>query len=338
MEMEKGNSGNPVTTIPSAEYFDQPDGHRVLPDLPNSTLSSIGKPAKPILLKENIVLKNKANHPELTPEDSKSILQAALYQTTHAVQDKPQGKPNYWVFVAQNGKPKAAVVKLSESKSHYEIVGWSYLRPETVAQKIKRAEREGGQVLMTKGADSQGAAGLSALSPSIGEDTPDIAGGQAESLPEGPLRNQAAVQRSLRSEPEDYSPLKAVNDKGDPYANVQMSGLADIKIVQMPEMLQLARELMGSLHELKKLPKSRGHFLGTGNGNIRLDPRIFSNPVSAAKTLAHELFHLVDYLPPEEFGIAPPYAGSKTQRNFPKGLRSCDQSPAGKFSALARGD
>lgn len=91
--------------------------------------------------------------------------------------------------------------------------------------------------------------------------------------------------------------LQVLNDKGDPYAPVKLEGLADIKIVQMPELVQLAADLMGALPELRKLPRARGHFVPVAGGRIVLDSRIFSNPVSAAKTMGHEFFHLVDYLP-----------------------------------------
>jgi hypothetical protein len=91
--------------------------------------------------------------------------------------------------------------------------------------------------------------------------------------------------------------LKVMSDKGDPYTDVVLAGLPDIKIIQMPELVGLARELMGSLPEIKRMGKARGVFLGIGNGRIKLDPRIFTNPQSAAKTLAHEIGHLVDYLP-----------------------------------------
>jgi len=107
----------------------------------------------------------------------------------------------------------------------------------------------------------------------------------------------ATDRQSLREEPEGYSPVQAVDDKGNPYASVPLKGLNDIKIVQMPELVQLARELMGQLPELKRMSKARGQFAALGNGRIRLDPRIFSDPVSAAKTLGHEIGHLVGWLP-----------------------------------------
>jgi hypothetical protein len=103
------------------------------------------------------------------------------------------------------------------------------------------------------------------------------------------------------AEPERIAPdraLQAFDEKGNPYnLAVPLRGLNDIRIVQMPELVQLVRDLIGEIPELKRLPKALGHFVPMGRGKIRLDPRIFSDHISAAKTLAHEFGHLTDYLP-----------------------------------------
>ena len=76
-----------------------------------------------------------------------------------------------------------------------------------------------------------------------------------------------------------------------------LRGLPGIRIVEMPEMVQLVKELGAELL-LKKLPKSLGHFdPNTPTGTIRLDPRIFADHVAAAKTMMHEIGHLIDWLP-----------------------------------------
>ena len=129
--------------------------------------------------------------------------------------------------------------------------------------------------------------------------TPGIGSMQHEGLI-GQGGNEAAVQTlalgQVREE-KDFTGLQAVDDKGNPYAPVPLTGLADIKIIEMPELVALARDLMGQLPELRRMGKARGTFAPMGNGRIRLDPRIFSDPTSAAKTLAHEIGHLVGWLP-----------------------------------------
>lgn len=93
------------------------------------------------------------------------------------------------------------------------------------------------------------------------------------------------------------SGMVRLDAKGNPYAVVEMRGLADVKAFQMPELVKLCKELAGAVPELKKLTGARGLFRPRGRGEIALDWRIFENPEAAAKTLAHEIGHLIDYLP-----------------------------------------
>ncbi|XHR29915.1 MAG: hypothetical protein ACFUZC_05040 [Chthoniobacteraceae bacterium] len=109
----------------------------------------------------------------------------------------------------------------------------------------------------------------------------------------------AAIQDFLRGDPLDNglgggSGMYLLDHKGNPYAQVELRGLDNIKTFQMPELVKLCKELFGTLPELKKLSKARGLFVA---GRIALDWRIFENPEAAAKTLAHEIGHGIDYLP-----------------------------------------
>jgi hypothetical protein len=79
--------------------------------------------------------------------------------------------------------------------------------------------------------------------------------------------------------------------------SVPQEAVPEIKAFRMPEMVKLAKELMGDVPGLKKFQKAYGMFYGRGRGEIKLDPRIFTDPRQAAKTLAHEIGHLIDYLP-----------------------------------------
>ena len=79
--------------------------------------------------------------------------------------------------------------------------------------------------------------------------------------------------------------------------------LAQMKLVrpvEMPELVELVKQLAGTIPALRNLPRARGYMMPRGRGSIVLDRRIFSDPVGAAQTLAHELGHLVDYLPDHE--------------------------------------
>jgi proteasome lid subunit RPN8/RPN11 len=87
--------------------------------------------------------------------------------------------------------------------------------------------------------------------------------------------------------------------KGSVPANmaVTLGGMSHVRPVEMPELVKLARELCGSIPTVKKMRGALGVFRSGGPGRIALDPRIFKNSDDAAKVLAHETGHLIDYLP-----------------------------------------
>ena len=77
---------------------------------------------------------------------------------------------------------------------------------------------------------------------------------------------------------------------------VPMGGMAYVRPVEMPELVQLVKELTGKIPVLRRYRRALGRFYG-GSMAIGLNPDIFQDPSAAAKTLAHEIGHLVDYLP-----------------------------------------
>lgn len=79
---------------------------------------------------------------------------------------------------------------------------------------------------------------------------------------------------------------------------IELGGEGTIKPIEMPEIVKLARELMHDFPSVAKLRGNmRGFFRPRGRGQIALDAEIFKDPIQAAKTLAHEIGHLIDYLP-----------------------------------------
>lgn len=73
--------------------------------------------------------------------------------------------------------------------------------------------------------------------------------------------------------------------------------------IPFPEIVGLAKELMGKYPIVTPKPpkrggsKVRGMFIRSGEGSIKLNAEIFSDVDQAAKTLAHEVGHLFDYIP-----------------------------------------
>jgi hypothetical protein len=92
-------------------------------------------------------------------------------------------------------------------------------------------------------------------------------------------------------------PLLFVDDAGKTHAGPDLGLMDKVRVIDLPEIVQLARELLGELPKLKNLPLSNGLFKSGGKGAIVLNRSIFADPRQAAHTLAHEIGHLVDYLP-----------------------------------------
>lgn len=78
--------------------------------------------------------------------------------------------------------------------------------------------------------------------------------------------------------------------------------LETINPIELPEMVSLARELMGQAPRIKvRMGKKLGYFKGGGAGSVTLKADLFNpdvyTPDQVGKVLAHEIGHLVDYLP-----------------------------------------
>lgn len=75
--------------------------------------------------------------------------------------------------------------------------------------------------------------------------------------------------------------------------------------IEMPELVEMARELMdGKMPKVMKALRAagaRGVFY-PGKGEIHLAADIFKDAAGAAKTLAHEIGHLIDWMPDEDMG------------------------------------
>lgn len=79
---------------------------------------------------------------------------------------------------------------------------------------------------------------------------------------------------------------------------IKLGSMDTIRPIELPEMVQLARDLMGQVPKVRKnMGNKLGLFRGKEGGEIELSAKIFDKPEQVAKTLAHEIGHLTDYLP-----------------------------------------
>lgn len=156
------------------------------------------------------------------------------------------------------------------------------------------------------------------------ETAKEIVGSRKENIPGG--QEKAAIAPA-KSGPSSVSGNFSVGE----YSNgtpLTLGGADKIKIIELPEMVQLARELMGQVPKIRQKVsrafggEARGVFSPTGNGEIRLRADLFDPNVSdinqAAKTLAHEIGHLVDYLPDQTMSRGNLMGRLLTLKNFSK--------------------
>ena len=88
-------------------------------------------------------------------------------------------------------------------------------------------------------------------------------------------------------------------DRSGAAVPIQMGGLSHVRPLAMPELARMVREVGADVRISRRLHKSNGLFSPVGRGTIKIRPDLFRDPHQAAATFAHEIGHLVDYLPDE---------------------------------------
>ena len=165
LKLEKITSVDELTD----EDFSNPTRNVELPALPENVDKAIVANGKPVVIKKNIFEKNKRNHSELSPSQSRSILKEALYFTNLYGRTQPKSRPNYWVAIRTSERNKLVVLEVSEKKDNVEIVGWRYAGERQIEELRKQAEREDGQLLILT-STKEAAAGLSTLPSDVSND------------------------------------------------------------------------------------------------------------------------------------------------------------------------
>lgn len=157
----QGQIAKNIENMPSIEDFRNPNKDYELPRLNQGDLSKLGKEDKPVILKKNIIEKNKHNHPEVDISEYSKILTDTLVDTSEIIQVQPRKKPNYYTFINDN-QNDVSVVELSENKDNYEVVNFFKVNKKRIDEYRKKAVKDGGDIIITE-RKSQGAARLSAL-------------------------------------------------------------------------------------------------------------------------------------------------------------------------------
>ena len=98
---------------------------------------------------------------------------------------------------------------------------------------------------------------------------------------------------------EEFSKAAAKNPIYEGEGGTELGGIEHIRPMEMPEIVELANELLsGKYPEVsKRMGKNTLGLFTPALMRLRLRPEIFKDPKLAAQVLAHELGHLIDYLP-----------------------------------------
>ncbi|GHU86103.1 hypothetical protein FACS1894153_2530 [Bacteroidia bacterium] len=147
----------------SDEEFENPINDITLPPLPTNTQQALGINDRPVLIKKNIIEKNRDTHFEITPNESREIIIEALYNPNLVGQTQPQKREHYYITVKTGNKNSLVVVDVFPTKDNIEVIGWRYIDEKGLERLERQAEREGGQILILSPIENGLAVALSAL-------------------------------------------------------------------------------------------------------------------------------------------------------------------------------
>ncbi len=132
------------------EDFTAPTRNVQLPTIPKNIDDAIGAEGKPVIIKKNIFEKNRKNHSDLSSEQSRGIIESALYSPSMYGQNQKTSRPYNWILIHNAKKHSSVILEVSNNKDNVEIVNWHYLDDATLKQ--KQAIKEGGLILTLESA------------------------------------------------------------------------------------------------------------------------------------------------------------------------------------------
>lgn len=140
-----------MAKLPKLANYKNPTKDYELSPIPTEFLNKLGKFQKPLVLKKNIIEKNKEHHPELDIGEYNDILLNGIYKADIMFRTNPNNEYFNFVHYKEN-KNEQVLIELSETKNNYEIVNFYRLDNNGLNRKIRKAiervDNEGGQVLI----------------------------------------------------------------------------------------------------------------------------------------------------------------------------------------------
>lgn len=110
-----------------------------LPNLNKDTLEQYGFEDKPVLLKKEVIDKNKRDHSDIDETLSKRIIGNGLYRP-EAILKGNKDKPDYYNFISRtdDNHSDIVLVELSDKKENYEIINYHIIKNRQRKQKERR--------------------------------------------------------------------------------------------------------------------------------------------------------------------------------------------------------
>ena len=117
----------------------------ILPELNEDDLEKIGTDKnRPVLLKKEVIDRNRTEHPDVSGDDMRKIIGAALYRPNEIFIANPE-KPNYYhyasfVELSEKGRAKMGMTLLDidARKECFEIVHMHYVGLQGLQRAIKK--------------------------------------------------------------------------------------------------------------------------------------------------------------------------------------------------------
>ncbi len=160
------------------EDFLSPVRNVVLPSLPSKVDAALGINGRPIVIKKNIFERNSQRHSDLTAEDSRRILNSALYNPDMYGQNQKRKRPYNWIVINtkdEKGHNRTVVIEVNENKDSVEIVHWHYVDERGLAKIRRQAANEDGQLLILPSVTEEAGALSSPIHDlSVGKDNPSV--------------------------------------------------------------------------------------------------------------------------------------------------------------------
>lgn len=224
----KDNQGNPINEDGSLKLepiksvndltdddFLRPTRNVELPAIPKNVDEAIGAKGKPVIIKKNIFERNSGRHGDLTPEQSREVIKAALYTPDLYGQNQKAKRPYNWVLINtkdEKGMNRTILLEVNPTKDNVEVVHWYYVNDKNLGLIKKQAIREGDQVLILPSDNSEEVGGLSNLTNGLsdGKDT-----NNSDNLQEKSKENAENQQNTIAEVTPYADALKEAVESGD---------------------------------------------------------------------------------------------------------------------------